>query len=44
MDFIIDSTILQSLLLSVIFLAILVEIKTGGTGMGKYATFFFAVS
>ena len=34
MDFIIDSTILQSLLLSVIFLAILVEIKTGGTGIG----------
>ena len=34
MDFIIDSSILQSLLLSVIFLAILVEIKTGGTGIG----------
>lgn len=34
MDFIIDSSILQSLLLSVIFLAILVEVKTGGTGIG----------
>ena len=32
MDLIIDSQIVQSLLLIVIFLAILVEIKTGGTG------------
>lgn len=48
MDFIIDSSILQSLLLSVIFLAILVEIKTGGTGIGALlgiiaAGVFFAV-
>lgn len=34
MDLIIDSQIVQSLLLIVIFLAILVEIKTGGTGIG----------
>ena len=34
MDFIIDSNIVQSLLLVVIFLSILVEIKTGGTGLG----------
>lgn len=34
MDFIIDSSMVQSLLLVVIFLSILVEIKTGGTGVG----------
>lgn len=34
MDFIIDSSMVQSLLLVVIFLSILVEIKTGGTGIG----------
>lgn len=34
MDLIIDSQIVQSLLLIVIFLSILVEIKTGGTGIG----------
>ena len=34
MDFIIDSSTVQSLLLVVIFLSILVEIKTGGTGVG----------
>lgn len=34
MDFIIDSSMVQSLLLIVIFLSILVEIKTGGTGVG----------
>ena len=34
MDFIIDSQVVQTLLLIVIFLAILVEVKTGGTGIG----------
>lgn len=34
MDFIIDSSMVQALLLIVIFLSILVEIKTGGTGVG----------
>ena len=34
MDFIIDSSMVQALLLVVIFLSILVEIKTGGTGVG----------
>lgn len=34
MDFIIDSSMVQLLLLVVIFLSILVEIKTGGTGVG----------
>ncbi len=34
MDFIIDSQVIQTLLLIVIFLSILVEIKTGGTGIG----------
>ena len=34
MDFIINSDVLQALLLTVIFLSILVEIKTGGTGLG----------
>ncbi len=34
MDFIIDSQAIQTLLLIVIFLSILVEIKTGGTGIG----------
>lgn len=34
MNLIIDSDILQTLLLVVIFLSILVEIKTGGTGLG----------
>lgn len=34
MDFIINSSMVQSLLLVVIFLSILVEIKTGGTGVG----------
>lgn len=34
LDFIIDSQVIQTLLLIVIFLSILVEIKTGGTGIG----------
>ncbi len=34
MDFVIDSQVVQTLLLIVIFLSILVEIKTGGTGIG----------
>lgn len=34
MDFIIDSQIVQTLLLAAIFLSILVEVKTGGTGLG----------
>lgn len=34
MDFVIDSQLLQTLLMVVIFLSLLVELKTGGTGIG----------